>query len=211
MPEHVLLRGRSDIIAAWEAFRILFRSGLSCDQPLRIPGSGAILADVRLEMTEEQYAVVAKAAVAAGDTLTYVSFLGTYEGTAQEEMPDDFEMGPHFRTTLDEDPLRQIGDEAPPMSEYVMYSPRGIWGVMVSLEWHAIITGPADFRLRVTSAPVFSDSVRQFLGQWRTSRDRYSGRTSWVPELIENVYGIERARQILAEFGEPRERWTRDR
>ena len=211
MAAYVRVVNRSAGESAWKAFHALFRNALTCDQPLRCPGSGVILMDVRIEMTRAQYAVLAEAAIAEGDTEAYLSFLGgtqPYMGSDQE-MSDDFELGPHFQVNLDMNPLEQLDeDDRSPQSEYVLYSPRGVWGILVSVEWHAIAVGSASFRSRLVSSSQFSDSVQSFLKYWKDSRDRLHGRTGWIPDLIENVYGRIDGARILSEFGDSRETWA---
>jgi len=211
MAPYVRLVNRSAVENAWKAFHALFRNARTCDQPLRCPGSGVILMDVRIEMTRAQYAVLAEAAMAEGDTEAYLSFLGgtqPYVGSDQE-MSDDFELGPHFQFNLGMNPLEQLdeGDRCP-QSEYVLYSPRGAWGILVSVEWHAIAVGSASFRSRLVASSQFSDSVQSFLKYWKDSRDRLRGRTGWIPDFIENVYGRIEGARILSEFGDSRETWA---
>ena len=136
-----------------------------------------------------------------GDTEAYLSFVGRYEGS-DHETADDFELGPHFRVRLDRNPATAMGDEWPALTEYALYSPSGRWGILTSLEWCGIAVGSFGFRSHLSSAPEFADSSGKFLEYWRDSRDRLKGRTSWVPALIENVYGATQAAKILSDFGD---------
>jgi hypothetical protein len=210
---YVRLVNRRAVENAWKAFHALFVNARSCDQPLREPGSGMILMDVRVEMSQAQYSVIARAATTEGDTEAYLSYLGGTEPYAgsDQEMSDDFEIGPHFRIELDENPLQQLNeDDHCPQSEYALYSPSGTWGVLASLEWYAIAVGSESFRRQLGSAPEFSESLQRFLRYWKDSRDRLHGRTGWIPDLVENVYGLTEGRKIMSNFGEPRETWARN-
>ena len=212
MATYKKLRTQSDLRAARDAFHALFRNGISCDQPVRHPGSAVILWDVRNEFSEEQYRAVAAAALAGGDTEAYVSFLGGYAGDHGHgvDLPPDFELAEHLRFNLQLYPPRDFGDDWWRIIEHVIYSPRGTWGVMTSLEWHAIAVGSEGFRARLLASPMFGNSLQMFLENWKDSRERLNGRTSWVPGLLENVYGTAEAETILAAFGQPRHTWSKN-
>jgi hypothetical protein len=212
MATYKKLRGERDLRAAKDAFHALFRNGLSCDQPVLHPGSGVILWDIRNELAEEQYRVLADAATAEGDTEAYVSFLGGYHGAgkASGDIPPDFELADHLRFDLELYPPRDFGDEWWRIIEHVIYSPKGKWGLMTSLELHGIAVGSAGFRSRLLASPLFANSLPQFLAYCKDARDRLQGRVSWIPALLDNVYGGEAAVRILADFGEPRETWFRN-
>jgi hypothetical protein len=202
------LNNRQAIKSAWTAFHALFRNAIAVDQPLLTPGSGIILWDVRSELTEEQFVPIAAAVAQEGDDEAYLSFLGDYQGNAST-MTDDFEIGAHYRISLDRNPAEALGEDWPAFSEYALYSPRGIWGIVTSLEWHAIAVGTEAFRSRLSAASPFVDSLEQFLEYWRDSRDRLHGRTAWLPDLLGNVYGADNASKILAKFGDSAA-WTRN-
>jgi hypothetical protein len=212
MANYEKLRTQRDLRAARDAFHALFRNGLSSDQPVLHPGSAVILWDIRNELTEEQFRVLTDAATAEGDTEAYVSFLGGYKGaqTNSDEAPADFELADHLRFDLELYPPRDFGDDWWRIIEHVIYSPQGTWGLMTSLELHGIAVGSAAFRSRILASPLFVDSLPQFLAYCKDARDRIQGRTSWVPALIENVYGVGPAQRILADFGEPRQTWFRN-
>jgi len=212
MANYEKLRTQRDLRAARDAFHALFRNGLSCDQPVLHPGSGVILWGIRNELTEKQYRVLTDAATAEGDTEAFVSFLGGYKGgdTSSDELPPDFELADHLRFDLELYPPRDFGDDWWRIIEHVIYSPQGTWGVMISLELHGIAVGSAAFRSHLLASPLFADSLPQFLAYCKDARDRIQGRTSWVPALLDNVYGVGPAEKILAEFREPRETWFRN-
>jgi len=171
-----------------------------------------ILWDIRNELTEAQYRVLTDAATAEGDTEAYVSFLGGYHGagTSSDEVPPDFELADHLRFDLELFPPRDFGDDWWQIIEHVIYSPKGTWGLMTSLDLHGIAVGSSVFRSRPLASPLFANSLPQFLAHCKDARDRIQGRMSWVPGLLDNVYGEEPAERILTEFGEPRGTWLRN-
>jgi len=212
MAYYTKLRSEPDLQAASDAFHALFRHGLSCDQPVFHPGSGIILWGIRNEFSEEQFRILREAALAEGDSEAYVSFIGDYQGGYREgnRLPADFEISDHLRFNLELYPPRDFGEDWWHIVEHAIYSPRGAWGVMTSLEWHAVAVGSANFRARLGVSPIFRDSLEGFLENWRDSRERLGGRTAWVPELLENVYGTAEADEIFARFRQPREAWRRN-
>lgn len=210
MAQYVKVSSQKELRAARDAFRLLFRNTDLGDQPLRSPGSGVLLWPIRYELTEEQYRPLASAAMAEGDTESYLSYLYGYKGDDGDELSADFEMVAHYRFDLRLFPPRDFGEEWFGMAEHVIYSPRGAWGVLVSLDDYAVAVGSRTFRSTLLEAPVFANSLEGVLEQWKDGRDRLRGRTSWVPALLENVYGATRAGQILAEFREPPDTWLRN-
>jgi len=207
----VRLHTQSDLLAARDAFHALFRNGLSCDQPLRYPGTGVILWDIRIDLNEDQYRALAAAGAIESDTEAYLSYLGDYEGDQGSDgrLSPDFELSGHYRFDLKLFPPRDFGEDWHGMAEHAIYSPRGTWGIMTSLEWHGIAVGSDAFRTKLSEAQVFANSLERFLAYWKDCRDRLGAKTSWIPLLLDNVYGGQ-ADQILVDFGEPRERWCAD-
>lgn len=208
MDERFKLYDQSDLRAAWAAFHSLCRNALTLDRPLRRPGSGAILFVGQVEFDEEQYRVIEAAARAEGDTDAYLSFLHGYEGDDGDDggAGPSFDRHDHYRFDLRVFPPRDF-DEWFPFGEHAIYSPRGAWVVLTSLERHAIAIGSPKFRSALLESPLFSASLSTFLERWKHSRDRLGARTSCVPALMDNVYGPEEADRLLTQFGEPRERW----
>jgi len=210
MDERFKLHDQRDLRAAWAAFHSVCRNALTCDRPLRRSGSGVILFVGQVEFDEEQYRLIEAAARADGDTDAYLSFLNGYEGDDGEDGGAGplFEPRDHYRFNLRVFPPRDF-DEWFPFGEHVIYSPRGTWAVMTSLERHAIAIGSSNFRSTLVGSPLFSASLAKVLERWTHARDRLGGRTSWIPALLDNVYGAEEADRLLTEFGEPREKWLR--
>jgi hypothetical protein len=210
MTTYARLYSQSDLVSARDAFHTLFRNALTCDQPLLRPGGGIILWDIRIELSEEQHRSLA--AAAEGGTEAYLSYLGGYEGgqTDKDQLCPDFELSAHYRFDLALFPPRDFGEDWYRMAEHAIYSPHGTWGIITSFEWHGIAAGSDAFRASLLGSPVFADSLGQFLACWKDCRDRLKGRTSWVPVLLENVYGVAEADRILVEFGEPHATWSRN-
>lgn len=172
-----------------------------------------ILYGVRNELSEEQFRVIADAALRAGDTDAYISFLGGYGGwgTPNDTLHPDFELADHLRFDLAMYPPRDFGDDWWKIIEHVIYSPHGAWGVMTSLEGYALAAGPASFREQLIESDIFAGSLERFLAEWKTARDRSEARTSWIPTLLDNLYGPSETDRVLANLNEPRETWSRNK
>jgi len=210
MPEHVRPYSQNDLRAARDAFRLLFRNADLGDRPLRSPGVGLLLGPIRYGLNEDQYRALASAAMAEGDTECYLSYLCGYEDDDREDVSADFELAPHYRFDLRLFASLALGSAWSGMAEHAIYSPRGEWGVLVSLDHFGIAVGSEAFRSKLLDAPVLASSLEDVLGEWKDARDRLQGRTAWVPTLLENVYGSARAERILAQFREPPETWFRN-
>jgi hypothetical protein len=204
VPEYVRLYNTSHLLLARNAFRQLFRNTISTDQPLR---SGTLLRDVHYELTAAQYAVISAAAVFEGDIEAYLSYLGGYEDDDSVELSSYFELIAHFRFDLRLYPPRDFGEDWGRMAEHVIYSSRGTWGVMITLDGWGIAAGSQAFRSRLLESAEFAGSWRGVLDNWKDTRERLHGHVPWVPDLLANVYGTAGARAILANFGEPADRW----
>ncbi|MDC0831970.1 hypothetical protein CKA32_001751 [Geitlerinema sp. FC II] len=82
-------------------------------------------------------------------------------------------------------------------SENILLSPTGKWGIILSHEHHALIGGSEEFIDRiVTLVPTVKDQVYEFFKHWK-----YYGNMgtdiSWIPLLIEHIYGKNKSKCIL--------------
>jgi len=77
--------------------------------------------------------------------------------------------------------------------ENAIYSPRGIWGVLISHEDHAIVGAKEQRFIDVlkTHFPEFSAARDEFLAYWSDVKARREADVSWLPSLLQHVYGGE--------------------
>ncbi|MGK7874025.1 MAG: hypothetical protein AB4426_12145 [Xenococcaceae cyanobacterium] len=91
------------------------------------------------------------------------------------------------------------------LSEYVIYSGQGKWGLMVSHEHHGMLGGSPEFIEAVYQViPDLDRQVYDFLKNFQLSKAAGMRLTlEWLPELLTHVYGIDAAEKMLRETGLP--------
>lgn len=86
-------------------------------------------------------------------------------------------------------------------TQYVFYSPQGLWRIVSSDEFHSVFGGTASFINEVTqSTPEIENDVLDFIEYWKKSKKDYPEKVSasWMEILLRNVYGEKEAEQLLA-------------
>jgi hypothetical protein len=86
--------------------------------------------------------------------------------------------------------------------EHVLYSPSGQWGIMISLESHALLGCSSVFLSSMHRAiPGFDDlkQILPFLSDWKYYATKRGADVSWIPGLLTQTYGAQTAQQLLAE------------
>jgi len=89
--------------------------------------------------------------------------------------------------------------------EYVMYSERGLWGVMVSHEHHGMLGGSPEFIEKIHElVPDLYSQVNLFLDRFQYFKAYgLNPKLGWLPGLLTHVYGQEAAERMLQETGLP--------
>jgi len=90
------------------------------------------------------------------------------------------------------------------VSENVLYSPQGKWGIMFSHEGYALLGGISGFMEKISNLlPNLDSQVYQFLEYLQYCQANYYGTqlSWWLPRLLSHVYGPEMAQRILNETG----------
>jgi len=90
-------------------------------------------------------------------------------------------------------------------SENVLYSPQGKWGIMTSHESHGLLAGTQEFMDEVRrKIPDLDQQVYGFLKIWQNHKTHsFGAKTDWLPGLLTQIYGHEKAENMLQEVG-----WT---
>jgi len=91
------------------------------------------------------------------------------------------------------------------LSENVLYSPQGKWGLMTSHEYHGLLGGTQEFIDEVHRlVPDLDEQVYGFLENWQHHKIHSRGaKTDWLPGLLTQIYGQETAKKMLQEAGLP--------
>ncbi|MBE9182618.1 hypothetical protein IQ268_29185 [Oculatella sp. LEGE 06141] len=153
---------------------------------------------------EEPFLVpLIKAAINVGDTGCYLTQLWRDEN---ESSPNHCyiplsELSRGYTAPPFSEELIEVKTGMKLLSEYVLYSERGKWGVMVSHEHHGLLGGSLEFMDIVSQEiPDIDEQVCKFLDDFRQLK--VAGRhltLDWLPEFLEHVYGREVAERMLIE------------
>jgi hypothetical protein len=86
--------------------------------------------------------------------------------------------------------------------EYIVYSPTGQWGLMLSYEDHALLGGSTRFfEILQGIIPGFDDlgQIQEFLSDWKYYATERGVDVSWIPVLLTHVYGAGTGQRFLEE------------
>ena len=91
------------------------------------------------------------------------------------------------------------------LSENVLYSAQGTWGVMLSHEYHGMLGGPPEFIEEIRrDIPDLDQQVYLFLNRFQSFKAAGMKLTlEWLPGLLTHVYGEEATEKMLKETGLP--------
>jgi len=90
----------------------------------------------------------------------------------------------------------------PLVLENTLYSPKGLWGIMVSQEEHALVGGTRPFMTAFRSKyPRVKTGVESFIELLKERKEQFNFDTRWVCKLLAHIYGAEVARKLLAGTG----------
>jgi hypothetical protein len=85
--------------------------------------------------------------------------------------------------------------------ESALYSSSGRWGVLTSNDMHSVVGGPIELMKFLDNHLDFEKSVQGFLEYEINEMNRWRHDTSWIIDLISNVYDEDYARCLLTEVG----------
>ena len=142
-----------------------------------------------------QFAAVAAAASQAGDGFAYLAGFGGDEagwgGTYGHRLVD-LDSYADYKPETGADNL-----------EHFLFSPEGKWGLVTSDGQYAVVGGDERFIavLRAHSPQDEDQMVRAFVRDWREV-EQSGGSVAWMPELLEHIFGSERARELWPEVPE---------
>lgn len=90
------------------------------------------------------------------------------------------------------------------VSENILFSPQGKWGIMFSDEGYALLGGVPEFIEIIEQAfPEINSQVYAFLETLRVDKHMFSNTTniSWLRGLLTHIYGEEEAKKMLRKSG----------
>ena len=139
----------------------------------------------------EQYRAVFAAARALGEREAYVATY-VFHGDGTDSFEDWLAVDLH-----EEDAYH--GEWPTVLWEHAVFSPTGQWGALTTDSEEAFVGGPVAFveEVRERLALDEDEMVRDWLGYWEDNR-RPDFEPDWIADLLEHIYGSERARVWLA-------------
>lgn len=185
---------------AREAFTTLFKSPDPFDESFQANTSiRKILYPTEYELSEEQYAAIASAAIALGESTAFIT------QTEGHKKGSGFEDWDHWQIDLRDYPYPAMRDlEWCPLMESSIYSSNAIWGLIISHEQHAVIGGSLNFfEMFRTNLPDWESQTQEFLSLWKYNRDRLGSDVEWLPKFLAHVYGKEKAQRLLSDVDLP--------
>ena len=187
------ISNQAELQAAGAAFHTVFRSSDPFDEPFQSTvEKRAILYPVEYHLSPAQYASLAAAAGAVGESHAFLSAIEGYKD-------GDFEKFDHWRLDLRSYPykeLREVGWF--PLTENAVYSTNGSWGLLISHEQHALVAGKGAFMDSLTMAmPGLESQVNEFIATWKDNRDRLGSDVAWLTVLLTHVYGPKKAARLM--------------
>ncbi len=139
----------------------------------------------------DQYRTLFAAARALGEHEAYIATY-VFHGDGTDRFEDWLAVDLH-----DEDAYHQKWPTG--LWEHAVFSPTGQWGALTTDSEEAFVGGPRAFvdEVRERLAIDEDEIVRDWLGYWEDAR-RPDFEPDWIPDLLEHLYGHERARAWLA-------------
>lgn len=191
------ISSQNELQVARAAFHAVFRSADAFDEPFQpTTEKRAILYPVAYHLDQAEYASLAAASSAVGESEAFFSAIEGYRD-------GDFDEHDHWRVGLHSYPYEQLRHSGWfPLMESAIYSTTGSWGLLISHEQHAMVGGTAAFMDSLLVAmPGLEIQVTEFLVTWKDNRDRLGSDVTWLPELLEHVYGPEKAYRLMQAIG----------
>ncbi|MEL4896597.1 hypothetical protein [Crocosphaera sp. Alani8] len=85
--------------------------------------------------------------------------------------------------------------------DYIIYSPQGTWGLMISHESHGMLGGSPQFINKIREfVPNLDNQIQLFLQKFQSIKRHIPGaRLEWLPGLLTHVYGQKKGKKLLQE------------
>jgi hypothetical protein len=144
---------------------------------------------------------VITAASNSGDKNCYLANLGQYKGEANHCYMSLTELH-------DENAYLSYGTVVDGVNldiflwiDYIIYSDRGSWGIMISHEDFAVIGGSSEFICKLHELVADLDrQVYPFLEKFKSLSVMLHRDFDWIPKLLTHIYGQDKAKQLLEEM-----------
>ena len=137
-----------------------------------------------------------------GDTGFYFSFVEVYDYQIwYPGMPNDEKYLKSWFVPFDDvkDYLAQTF-----LTNHVIYSQQGKWGVFVSVDHFLILGGISSFVSQIISKnPDLDQATDRFIRIWKEWNLSLGYRLEWITDLLKHVYGIDKAKKLVQKHALP--------
>ena len=153
--------------------------------------------DVKTELIE----AIITAASDSGDRNCYLTNFGRYTGEANHcyvslaELHDENAYLSYATT------VNGVSLDIFCWIDYVIYSDRGTWGIMISHENFATIGGSSKFIYKLRElVPDLDRQAYPFLEKFKSLSVMLHRDFDWIPKLLTHIYGQDKAKQLSEEM-----------
>lgn len=162
-----------------DPFRDMFLDGIS-ERIIICPTEG-------YNLTNEQFIALIESIKAVKDESFYISEIEG-ENCFNYKKEEGYYNCKHWECELDIRLNEYL--KLPIAIENAIYSPSGIWGVMISHEEHAVLGGNDLFIDRFKALyPKWKEELEVFKRKWEYNRVNYNSNIDWCEDLISHIYG----------------------
>jgi hypothetical protein len=141
------------------------------------------------------------AASNSGDRNCYLTNLGRYEGEANHYYISLAELHDKSALLSHVTGANQVILDIFYWRDYIIYSDRGLWGIMISHEDFAVIGGSSEFIYKLHElVPDLDRQVYPFLEKFKSLNVMLHRDFDWIPKLLTHIYGQDKAKQLLEEM-----------
>lgn len=191
-----MLTTTEELATAKAKFDQIFQSADPFGKPfVPTPNRRAVIFPTYYLLFPKQYDVLVEAVQFLGETHAYYSStdtyrMGRYAWGEQTHAIIELQRGSYDDIWYG---LGQVHWES------ALYSLHGSWGVLTSNDIDSIVGGPFDLMKFLDSHLDFEKSVHHFLEYEINAMNRWNHDTTWIVELITNVFGVDRARHLFTD------------
>jgi len=192
------LKNKNQLKVAQTAFHRVFRSSDPFNEPFQpVVENRLILYPVEYQLDRNHFVALELAANVTGESEAYLSLIegATWGATKERD---------HWQIQLGSYPYEELRHNNGwfPLMENAIYSTTGLWGIVISHEWHAVLGGSKRFiEAYKANLPGAENEVFDFLTLWKDNKERLGSNTDWLPKLLAHVYGQDEAHNLLVKAG----------
>jgi hypothetical protein len=84
------------------------------------------------------------------------------------------------------------------LTNHVIYSQQGNWGVFVSVDHFLLLGGISEFTKQIIHEyPKIDEATDSFIQTWKEWNSSLGYRLEWIPRLLDHIYGAEKSKKLI--------------